>query len=264
MDLSIREAAEQLGRSRATVGHWETGHARPSQQDLLGLLDLYDADEEMSSQLLQLRKEANQRGWWQSYKLPDKFAPFVGFEEEAEEKFHFEEGLIPGMLQTEAYTRKIHEVGRLSLPEEQTQEWVEVRLKRQDRLKPGGKLTLHAVIAEEALWRVVGTRQVMAEQLSHLQKMSKLTSVNLRILPFDAGAHVGMLGSIIVLRFPDANQDDIGYSETPLGGHIVDDLRDVAELSRMFERIQIQALPESDSLDMLATIREDHTRREKE
>lgn len=252
--LSLDDAAAHLERSRSTVGHWESGHSRVGPNDLKALLELYDAGEELREQLLKLRREAGQRGWWQSYKLPSFMAPFIGFESEASEIFHFELGLIPGLLQTEAYARKVHESGRLTLDDAQLQEWVEVRLKRQERLQPGNGLTLHAVVAEEALHRVVGSTAIMREQIEHLIKVSKLPTVNLQVLPFGAGAHVGAHGPMMVLRFPDPGHADIAYSDTPLGGHVIDDLRDVAELSRLFSTVQAQASPTANTGKLLSSI----------
>ncbi|MER5390943.1 helix-turn-helix transcriptional regulator [Saccharopolyspora sp. NPDC002686] len=262
--LSLDEAAAHLERSRATVGHWERGHSRVSAKDLDALLEFYDAPEDLVEQLQQLRRESGQRGWWQSYKLPAYLAPFVGFEAEASEIFHYELGVVPGLLQTEAYARAVHEVGRLALTESELQNWVNVRLKRQERLDEGGGLALHVVIAEEALRRVVGSRAVMAEQLHHLADIGKRPTVNIQVLPFDSGAHEGIHGPILLLRFPDSAQSDVAYSDTVLGGHVIDDLRDVAELARLFASLQARALPEGNSSDLLRSIAHEHDQRAKE
>lgn len=256
--LSLDEAAAHLERSRATVGHWERGHSRVSAKDLDALLKFYNAAEEMVEQLQQLRRESGQRGWWQSYKLPSYLAPFVGFEAESSEIFHYELGLVPGLLQTEEYARAVHEVGRLKLSDAELQNWIDVRLKRQERLNEGGGLTLHVVVAEEALHRVVGSRTVMAEQLHHLVVAAKRPTVNLRVLPFEAGAHAGAVGPITVLRFEDASHGDVAFSDTPLGGHVIDDLRDVAELSRLFGTLQAQALSGKESARLLRSIANAH------
>jgi len=259
--LSLKDAAARLGKSRASVGHWETGYYRPGQADLEALLELYGAVDEVAGHLLQLRKEAAHRGWWEGYKLPSYMSPFLGFEAEAAEKFHFELGVIPGLLQTADYAGAVSRVGRFRLPEEEHRSWVEARLRRQERLKPGGGLLLHTVVAEEALHRVVGSRAIMARQMEHLEKAATLSSVSFRVVPYEAGAHVAMVGPIIVLRFADGSADDVALAETPLGGHILDDVRDVAELTRLFAALQAQALPEEESLEVVRSIRDEHAAR---
>lgn len=263
-DLSLDDVAATLERSRSTVGNWERGYSKISAQDLKALLGLYHVGEELSDQLQQLRRESGKRGWWHSYKLPPYLAPFVGFEAEASEVFHFEIGVVPGLLQTESYARAVHEVGRLKLTDAQVREWIEVRLKRQERLNEGGGLVLHAVVAEEALHRVVGSQAVMTQQLEHLEHVAKMPSINLQVLPYMAGFHVGASGPIMVLRFPDPGHSDVAFSDTPLGGHVVDDLRDVSELGRLFGELQAQALPAKESRSLLSSIREVHATRSKE
>lgn len=263
-DMNLDDVAQKVGRSRATVGHWERGYSKVSQQDLAALLTLYQAGEELSDQLQQLRKESGQRGWWNSFKLPIYLAPFVGFEAEASEIFHFELGFVPGLLQTEGYAKSVHEVGRLQLSHEELQRGIDIRLRRQERLEPGGGLHLHTIIAEEALRRVVGSHAVMADQLGYLAKMAEEPTVNLRVLPFSSGAHVGAHGPITVLRFIDPSHGDVAFSDTPLGGHVIDDLRDVAELSRLFSELQSQALPEGDTITELRRIQLEHEASSKE
>lgn len=258
--LSLDDVAAHLERSRSTVGHWESGHSRVGPNDLKAVLELYEADEELREQLLKLRRESGQRGWWHSYKLPAHLAPFVGFEAEASEVFHFELGLVPGLLQTKAYIEEINKVGRQTLADEQLAEAVEVRLRRQDRLHQDNGFSLHAVVAEEALHRVVGSPAVMREQIEHLIQVSKLPSVNLQVLPLSAGAHVGVHGPITVLRFPDPGHGDIAYSDTPLGGNVIDDLRDVTELGRLFSALQAQALPAAKSVKYMGSILGAHGR----
>ncbi|SFT66533.1 Helix-turn-helix domain-containing protein [Actinopolyspora lacussalsi subsp. righensis] len=256
--LSLDGVAARLERSRATVGHWESGYSRISAQDLEGLFRLYDTSEEMQDQLRQLRRDSHKRGWWQSYKLPDYINPFLGFEYEAAEIFHFELGVVPGLLQTEEYAKAVHEAGRLELSDDELQGWVEARIQRQKRLESGGGLTLHAVIAEEALYRIVGSCDIMARQLEYLEEVSKRASVKLRILPYKNGAHVGMHGPIMVLRSSDPSHSDVAFSDTPLGGHIIDDPRDVSELSRLYSALESQALPLASSSKQLRNIAREH------
>lgn len=261
--LSLEQAAAHVERVRATVGHWERGHARISARDLDALLTLYGAQEEISEHLRQLRRDCGQRGWWQSYKLPPYLEPFVGFEAEASEIFNFELGVVPGLLQTREYTWAVHEAGHLALSEPELEAWAEFRMQRQKRLD-GDDLTLHAVIAEEALHRVVGSRRVMAEQLRHLADSALRPNVKLQVLPLESGAHVGVSGPIVVLRFADPAHVDVAFSDTPLGGTVIDEIHFVAELSRLFGHLQRQALSITDSMRLLSTIAEDHMIKSKE
>lgn len=120
------------------------------------------------------------------------------------------------------------------------------------------------MVAEEALHRVVRSREVMAEQLRYLVEVSHRPSVNLQVLPFDAGVHVGAHGPIMVLRFADPTHSDVAFSDTALGGSVIDDFRDVAELARLFGYVEAQSLPPGESRKLLSNIAGAHDARSKE
>ncbi|MEU9015867.1 Scr1 family TA system antitoxin-like transcriptional regulator [Streptomyces sp. NPDC048479] len=73
---------------------------------------------------------------------------------------------------------------------EQINTRLQVRLRRQNRLsEPGRPLRLWAVLDELTLWRVVGSREVMREQLEYLVHISEQPHIILQLLPCEVGAH---------------------------------------------------------------------------
>ncbi|MEU6132904.1 Scr1 family TA system antitoxin-like transcriptional regulator [Saccharopolyspora sp. NPDC047091] len=101
--LSPHDAADLVGYSESKIRHQEKGRSVVKAHELRRLLEIYDASAEVRVQLEELRPEASQRGWWESYRLPVWAAPFVAFESEAREMLTFEPMLIPGLLQTKDY-----------------------------------------------------------------------------------------------------------------------------------------------------------------
>ena len=64
-------------------------------------------------------------------------------------------------------------------------------------------LHLQVALNEGILRRPVGGPQVMAEQPDQLAEVSGLPNVSLRVAPFSAGAHPGVMpGPFVILRFP--------------------------------------------------------------
>ncbi|WP_255431233.1 DUF5753 domain-containing protein [Amycolatopsis sp. WAC 01376] len=59
-----------------------------------------------------------------------------------------------------------------------------------------------AYIDEGALCRQVGGPRVMANQLRHLVSLTERPAIELRVIPFAAGAHPG--GAYVLLEFGDA------------------------------------------------------------
>ncbi|MGH3886103.1 MAG: Scr1 family TA system antitoxin-like transcriptional regulator, partial [Pseudonocardiaceae bacterium] len=76
-------------------------------------------------------------------------------------------------------------------------------------------------------------------------------NVELRVLPFDAGLHVGMAGAFSLLSFPDQLLPDAAHQEYAVGGHIVDDQSVVSQLDTLFGKLRSQALGTDESLAMI-------------
>ncbi|GGN51181.1 transcriptional regulator [Streptomyces kronopolitis] len=102
----------------------------------------------------------------------------------------YAQNLVPGPLQTRAYTRAVLSGirERRSLPDD-VGAAVVTRMDKQKALTEGGKQ--FAIILEETvLYRRVGPREVMVEQLSRLLEATVLASVSLGIIPRDADRSV--------------------------------------------------------------------------
>src|ERR1700737_5249597 len=109
--LTQEDVSERTGKDRSTLYRLENAQQRPQRSTLIQLLDLYRVEDSRGSELLALLREAAQRGWLQQYRseLPEVYADFIGFEDEARSISNYQSLLIPGLLQTEDYaTALIH------------------------------------------------------------------------------------------------------------------------------------------------------------
>ncbi|MFE9769559.1 helix-turn-helix domain-containing protein [Streptomyces sp. NPDC005808] len=102
----------------------------------------------------------------------------------------YAQSLVPGPLQTQAYTRAvlagIRERRQLS---DEIEAAVETRLDKQKFLTEGGR-QFAIVLEETVLYRRVGPPAVMVEQLSRLLEATVLASVSLGIIRRDADRSV--------------------------------------------------------------------------
>ena len=91
------------------------------------------ATQDVTEALTSLAKETKAKGWWYSYDdaIPEWFELYVGLESAASRLRHYEPELIPGLLQTPAYTAEVFRVGKPEMPEAQINRGVAVRLARQ-------------------------------------------------------------------------------------------------------------------------------------
>lgn len=251
--VSRATAAETIGCSKARIDHIESGRNAPSKSDLVVLLKhLYGADDATLRALEVLREEGSKRGWWSTYGLPQWLAVYVGLETDAAVLRCVDLELIPGLLQTESYMRKLYTVDR-PRPDAEINKRIQARLHRQQRLADAqDPLQLIAVVSEGALVRCA-REPFGAEQLNQLITRSEWPNVDLRALPFDAGVHIGT-GPFSVLSFPDDLLPDAAHYEYAVGGHVIDDPLIVERLSSVFEELRNRALGADESRALVAQL----------
>ncbi len=251
--VSRLEAAAAIGCSGPRIGHIETGRNALGKSELIVLVDrVYGADEATLAALEELREEASKRGWWSTYRLPKWLAGYVGLETDAVSLRCLDIEIIPGLLQTEQYMRRLYTL-RAQPTGKEIDRLVGARLQRQGRLSGPDALQLSAVISEGALERCARDTAVAGAQLAQLLERATWPNVELRVLPFDLGLHVGT-GPFTLLTFPDQLLADAAYQEYAVGGHIIDDASVVARLATMWDELRGQSLATDESLTMIAQL----------
>jgi hypothetical protein len=218
------------------------------------MLDLYGTDNALRAALLELAHDAWKRGWWLDYS--DVFrGEYVSLEDDAAQILEWSPQLVPGLLQTEAYARAVI---RASLPgdEAAVQRRVMARMTRATLLGRSDPPAPHlsAVIDESALRRPIGGEETMRGQLRALLGACRRPNVTVQVLPREAGAHPGLSGGFIVLRFPADIEPDVGYAETKIGDGYAEDTKAVQALKVDFEALQAAALPPEGSEEFIAAL----------
>jgi transcriptional regulator with XRE-family HTH domain len=251
--VSTAQAAEVLDCSEAKIGHIETGRNSIRKPEMTVLLGLYGASGDVPEVLEDVRKAGSKRGWWATYRLPSWLQSYVGLEADAVELRTVELELVPGLLQTETYARRVTTLAAAQMDPGETERHVRARLERQRRLvSDDSPLTFAVVLSEAVLRRTLTDRTVAAEQMRHIETMAQRENVSVRVLSFDGGLHSSMAGSFVVLHFAPGVSLPVGYQEHTVGGHLVDDQDIVSKFDRTFDTLQAQALNQSDSLRLIS------------
>lgn len=94
-------------------------------------------------------------------------------------------------------------------------------------------------------------------QLAHLVDRAQWSNIELRILPFDVGLHVGAASPFNILSFPDRLLADAAYQEYAVGGDVIDDQSVVSQLDTLFGKLRSQSLGANESLALIAELAED-------
>jgi transcriptional regulator with XRE-family HTH domain len=244
--LSREDVSAQTNINAVTLYRIETARVRPQRRTLLALLDQYAVtDETKRNELIALAKEAAQLDWLQAYEseLPEHYTAYISFEAEARTVRNYESLFVPGLLQTETYTRALA-TGVL-------QRRVEVRMQRQASITKNDPLHLWAVLDEAVLHRRVGGPAVMHQQLQHLAEMGQRPHITIQVVPFGEGAHPGMAGAFAHMSFPDAADPDLVYVESMAGGTFLEREPDVRRCTALFDHLTATALTPAASLDLI-------------
>lgn len=254
--LTIDEVAERLEWSTAKISRIENARVSVLPRDVKFLLRTYSLSESDDAWevLLTLARESRQKGWWQQYgeAVPDWFEVFVGLEAEAATIWGYDAEFVPGILQTEEYARAVHRAQLITATEDEIDRLVRVRMARQELLTSDDAPQVWLVLNEAVIRRVVGSSQIMREQLSRLIHASKLPHVTLQVVPFAGGAHPAMDGSFKLLGFPEPSDPNIVYIEYHTGALYLEKAAEVQRYSLMFDHLRAAAQSVDESRFLMA------------
>ncbi|GAP45801.1 helix-turn-helix domain-containing protein [Streptomyces azureus] len=259
--LAQDQAARAVGFSAAKLSRIESGKGRrpPTENDVRALLRLYGTDDYEASVLLKLLQRAGEPGWWQRYDkrlMPEWFDRLVGLQEAAATIRTFEIQYVPGLLQTPAYTRAVVERGLPNAPAGEVERRVELRRHRARLLFRPDAPQLWAVIDESVLLRVLGSTEVMREQLAHLVEMAERPNVTLQIVPLNVTNASAPAIPVTYLRFGGLDLPDVVYLEHIKSANFLEDLDETEEYRIALDRLADEALKPRDSLELLRTTME--------
>lgn len=249
--ISVETVADQLGVGTSSVRRQESGHTAVSVADAKAYLDIYGLDDQaLHRKLTELARYSRVRGWWAAYgKTAGPTATdLADMEDLATEIRTFQPLVIPGIMQTRAYTETMAGLGA-GLAERvwDLEKVVTVRERRKtilDRKKP---LRVWAVVGEAALLTPVGGPSVMAQQVEHLSELAQRRNISLQLLPFQAGAHLGMTGPFLLLNFAESETTDASIMYVESGDAFNDDPERVRGSISRFSSLQAQALSTDDT-----------------
>ncbi|MFJ8946170.1 helix-turn-helix domain-containing protein [Streptomyces sp. NPDC102395] len=258
--LTSDEAARLVGWHQSKVSRIETGASGAKPADVRSLLDAYGVGDpqlrEVMLALAGLDDGAGRDHWWHAYRgvLPPTYRDFISLESQARAMRTLETTVVPGLLQTAEYARAVTRAAVGGVSEERLDTLVEVRLTRQEVLRARPPLELDAVLDEAVLRREVGGPEVMARQLERLMEAARLPQVRLQVLPFTAGAHIGVTGPFVVFSFSSTSDLDVVVLDHLTSTLYLERKEDLRVYTEAFNALQANALSPEDSLEYIAAI----------
>jgi transcriptional regulator with XRE-family HTH domain len=257
--MTADEAAEQLELSASTISRSETGKVNVHPRDVDAMLRIYGlTDERKREALLALARKSRERGWWHAYRnvLAPDVVSHISIEDGANQIRAFQTMLVPGLLQTEDYSRSVAAIFPRPEPPEVVDQQVEIRQRRQEILRRHDEVPLHVILDESVLRRPIGGEAVMRQQLLHLLELTEGLSVTLQIADYSIGAYAGLGGPFTLFGFAEPMDLNIVHVENQRSFFLIEDEDDIRHYEVVFQRVQKAALPVADSLALVKRIAE--------
>jgi hypothetical protein len=251
--VTIEVVADALGCSTSKISRIETGHTTATPRDVQAMLDVYGISGGAADELVNIAREARQKGWWHPYSAVLTGA-YVGLEAAANRLRAYEQQVVPGLLQTAEYAAAMLHAARPDLSPEDESRAVRVRMGRQSLLVDENPINLWVVLDEAVLSRPVGGDAVMRGQLEKLVESAALPHVTIQVLPFEAGAHAGMDGTFTILDFPETNDPSVVFAENATGGLFLEKVDELVKYATIFDAIRTTALSPEESVGLIATV----------
>jgi transcriptional regulator with XRE-family HTH domain len=259
-DLTQDQVARTLDWSTSKLIRVEGGKSGITRTDLQALLQHYGVTSEgRVARLQELARGAREPAWWNVYKgdAGDSYLNFVGYEAGASFIRQFHGSVVPGLLQTPEYAQVLTagEVGPIDVGIT-----VKLRMQRQrDLARRESPPRQFFIIDEAVIRRHVGINAdpaIMPNQLRHIiDTIESNPLITVRVIPFTAGAHLGLFGPFTLLEFK-GGLTDVLYLE---GGRapsllLTGENPRVTEYQAAFEELLDTAQPVDQSIDLIKRV----------
>ncbi len=232
--------------SKAKLWRIETGKAPVKAGDVRALCWLYGADQKTTDALATMALGTSGQGWRETYEgvLPEWFNLYIGLEAIARAIFIYDPELVTGLLQTPDYIRGVFAATVHNNDEATIRGQIRLRGQRQQVLTARTPpLQLTVVLNAAVLERPVGGQVVMKDQITRLRDLTRLNNVDIRVLPWQVGAHAAMdTGAFAILDFDDPDDPAVVYLQTYTSALYLEKPDDVSEYRDIADSIMRQAI----------------------
>jgi len=243
---SLGQLAEETGYEKSYLSRLESGERLSKVTVMEDLDEYYGTGDLLLSHWKAARLDA----------FKDQYREFMALESTSRIMWKFSLG-IPGLLQTEDFARVVLSGSQTTADgEEAVEEQVSARLGRQYLLKQKPEPEVRIIMDEFAFRRPAAQGKAWQDQLLHLETAALWPNVTLQVLPFSAGAHHHMNGSLTLLWQRDGSA--VAYTEGNSSGRLIEDPDEVLRERSSYDRLRDLALSPSDSLAFIRGVLEEY------
>jgi transcriptional regulator with XRE-family HTH domain len=257
-DRTLEEVANGTLISTSKLSRLENGQGVPQPRDIRDLVTYFELDPQAADRLRRWANAGRSQAWWRAHgTLIRGSETYLDYESGASTIRSYAALMVPPLLQTEAYARRLYEALPMVGSEEVARRQLDVRARRQELLLESDEAPQLTVLLDEAvLARPFGPVEDVRAQLDHLIDVSRRRNVTLRVVPFAAGLHAGLQGLFTILQYADDRDRDVVAVESHTGERLLEQPPDVLEYLRIFDAISRKALDHDESRTLIADVRD--------
>jgi transcriptional regulator with XRE-family HTH domain len=253
--LSGRELARRMGTSQSKVSRIESATTLPSVPEVTAWASAIGASTQVHDSLVTLAEAAftEEQSWRDALRRrPHAQDEVRALESRARLLSTFQPSLVPGMLQTAEYARRVFSFLPATLAESDIPAAVAGRLNRQLALYEADRY-FSFLITEGALrWRP-GPPELMVAQLDRIASVSTLDNVSVGVIPLGVQA-VTMLTHTFVIYNGWDEQDILVEVDTIHARLLVKRPADVALYRQRWERLTQMAIFEEEAREFISLL----------
>ncbi|MFD7662391.1 helix-turn-helix domain-containing protein [Streptomyces sp. NPDC059788] len=240
---SLSQLADEANYDRTYLNRLENGE-RLSRRDVMVALDrIYGTGKLLVGLWALARRSA----------LLGRYRSFMQCEEKAV-VMHKYAMAMPGLLQTEEYARALLSSSPTPISKKLLDDRVADRLGRQELLDRVPLPSVRFILDEAALRRPMAGRGVWRTQLGHVLKAAEAPNIAVQVLPFSAGSHDLMGGSLSLLWMDDGSA--VAYLEGNKSGDLIEDRDEVKQHWLSYDRLRDMSLSLTESIAFIQQLME--------
>lgn len=190
--------------------------------------------------------------------FPGKYRRVIELEEVLTVFEEYSCATVPGLLQTAELAEVSLRTGHPHAPEDAIRRMLEARMNRQARLRSEAPARYWFILDEAVLRRPIGNHRIMRAQLASIIEQSTQPHITVQVLPFAAGEHPELGGSLMLYTIPDTPL--LLWLEGSRNGTLVDDPNAVAERRESYDLLRACALSPRDSRAMIRAVMKEYER----
>jgi transcriptional regulator with XRE-family HTH domain len=273
--ISGRELAQRIGISQSKVSRIESGTAIPSWPEVTAWADATEASDETRNLLGNLTEAAfTEVHTWHSVlqRQTHMQGDIQDLENEARRILTFQHSVIPGLLQTAEYARRMFALFEPPYAERDIPAVLAARLDRQTALFEEGR-RFEFLISEAALrWRP-GPPRLLLAQFDRIASLSSLENLSIGLIPHAVEAVTNTSHAFVILELggagaerdaePDAACNTVVTIETVHANLTVSDPESIALYQTRWSMLQRMAVFGDEVRAFLADVASDISKAEK-